>query len=262
MPAYVCVTHALSRREETDAFCRGLSRYGFRFACIHEQTDPQHREETLTEASLLIALTCPAAEEAETVAADIRRAMTRGVPVLCVSMKENGLDHRFCSPEGGAYLIPAPAADTPDRRPVSLFIHRLFIRHLARLPECFSLVRCVEDAYGTVVAAAVAFVEAAAWDGWVMMTTPRDTARFFAALLAGEVAAPGFVVGEVECVGLGAHLEDDGVDAGPLQGVELGGQRGLHLCSRHPDELSVDGLYPRAAKLALQGLSGFYAVDA
>ena len=156
MPAYVCVSHALSRREETDVFCRGLSRYGFRFVCIHEQTDPQHREETLTEASLLIALTCPAAEEAETVAADIRRAMTRGVPVLCVSMRENGLDHRFCSPEGGAHLIPAPATDTPDRRTVSLFIHRLFIRHLARLPQCFSLVRCVEDAYGKVIAAAVA----------------------------------------------------------------------------------------------------------
>ena len=66
MPAYICVTHALSRREETDVFCRGLSRYGFRFACIHEQTDPQHRDETLSEASLLIALTCPAAETAET----------------------------------------------------------------------------------------------------------------------------------------------------------------------------------------------------
>ena len=156
MPAYICVTHALSRREETDVFCRGLSRYGFRFVCIHEQTPPQHREETLTEASLLIALTCPAAEAAETVAADIRRAMGRGTPVLCVSMGENGLDERFCSPEGGAILIPAPAADALDRRTVSLFIHRLFIRHLSRLPECFSLLRCVEDTYGKAVAAAVA----------------------------------------------------------------------------------------------------------
>ena len=155
MPAYICVTHALSRREETDVFCRGLSRYGFRFACIHEQTDPLHRTETLTEASLLIALTGPAAEAAETVASDIRRAMGRGMPVLCVSMGENRLDDRFCSPEGGASLIPAPTADTPDRRTVSLFIHRLFIRHLARLSECFSPVRCVEDAYGKAITAAV-----------------------------------------------------------------------------------------------------------
>lgn len=156
MPAYICVTHALSRREETDVFCRGLSRFGFRFVCIHEQTAPQHREETMAEASLLIALTCPAAEAAETVASDIRRAMGRGMQVLCVSMGENGLDDRFCSPEGGATLIPAPAADAMDRRTVSLFIHRLFIRHLSRLPACFSLLRCVEDAYGKAVASAVA----------------------------------------------------------------------------------------------------------
>ena len=156
MPAYICVTHALSHREETDVFCRGLSRYGFRFACIHEQMPPQHREETMAGASLLIALTCAAAETAETVAADIRRALGRGMPVLCVSMGENGLDDRFCSPEGGATLIPAPAADAMDRRTVSLFIHRLFIRHLSRLPECFSSLRCVEDAYGRAVSAAVA----------------------------------------------------------------------------------------------------------
>jgi TPR repeat protein len=155
MPAYICVTHALSRREETDAFCRGLSRYGFRFASIHEQTDPQHRVETLTGASLLIALTCPAAEAAETVASDIRRALGRGMPVLCVSMSENVLDDRFCSPEGGAALIPAPATDTPDRRTVALFIHRLFIRHLARQEACFSAIRCVEDSYGRAIAAAV-----------------------------------------------------------------------------------------------------------
>ena len=156
MPAYVCVSHALSRREETDVFCRGLSRYGFRFASIHEQTDPQHREETLTEASLLIALTCPAAEAAETVASDIRRAMGRGIPVLCVSMGENGLDDRFCSPDGQAALIPAPATDTPDRRTASLFIHRLFIRHLSRLEDCFVEARCVRDNYGRAIAAAVA----------------------------------------------------------------------------------------------------------
>lgn len=32
------------------------------------------------------------------------------------------------------------------------------------------------------------------------------------------------------------------------------GQRGLHLCSRHADELFVDGLYPCPTELALQGL--------
>lgn len=157
MPAYVCVTHALARREETDSFCRGLSRYGFRFSCIHEMTEPQHREETLTEASLLIALTNPAAEAAETVASDIRRALARKLPVLCVSMEENGLDSRFCSSaEGDAVLIPAPSATSPDRNAVALFIHRLFVRHLAGQEACFSAVRCVEDTFGRTIAAAVA----------------------------------------------------------------------------------------------------------
>lgn len=160
MPPYICVTHALARREETDVFCRGLSRYGFRFVCIHEQTEPQHREETLTAAALLIALTNPAAAAAETVASDIRRALGRGMPVLCVSMAENELDNRFCAAEGGAVLIPAPSMDAAeraavDRRTVALFIHRLFVRHLARLTDCFSQIRCVDDPYGRTVSAAV-----------------------------------------------------------------------------------------------------------
>ena len=42
-----------------------------------------------------------------------------------------------------------------DRRTVALFIHRLFIRHLARQEACFSAIRCVEDSYGRAIAAAV-----------------------------------------------------------------------------------------------------------
>jgi hypothetical protein len=45
-------------------------------------------------------------------------------------------------------------------------------------------------------------------------------------------------------------LEDDGIDACALQGVELCGEGLLHGFSRHADELSVDGLYPCSAKLA------------
>ena len=243
MPAYVCVSHALSRREETDVFCRGLSRYGFRFICIHEQTDPQHREETLTEASLLIALTCPAAEEAETVAADIRRAMTRGIPVLCVSMKENGLDHRFCSPEGGAHLIPAPAADTPDRRTVSLFIHRLFIRHLARLPECFSLVRCVEDAYGKVVAAAVAahggnaaacYVLGCAYEeGEGVPRLEVEAARWLALAARGGIPEARIRMGELYLTGQGTERNPEAAFRlfdEASRGGEVKGEYGKGIC--------------------------------
>ena len=278
MPAYVCVTHALSRREDTDVFCRGLSRYGFRFACIHEQSDPQHREETLTEASLLIALTCPAAEAAETVASDIRRAMGRGIPVLCVSMGENGLDDRFCSPEGRAALIPAPATDTPDRRTVSLFIHRLFIRHLSHLAECFSAVRCVKDSYGRVISAAVA---ARLGDAEACYTLGRayeegegvpalevEAARWISLAAEGGVADARIRMGELYLMGRGAEhdpeaafrLFDEASRLGDLRGEYCKGfcyQRGLGVL-KDPDracecyrKAAEGGYAPAAYRLGL-----------
>ena len=56
MNPYICVTYAQSDRQETDLFCRGLSRYGFRFSCINELSDPARRCEMVEGASLLIAL--------------------------------------------------------------------------------------------------------------------------------------------------------------------------------------------------------------
>ena len=155
MPHYVCVTYAADRQKETDSLGHALARYGFRYACISELTDPRERDGLLTEASLLIAHTSPAAAAVETVAADIRRALERGMPVLCVSREENELDDRFCTAGGGAVLIPLPAGETPDRHSVALFVHRLFVRHLAGLPDCFSAVRCADDLYGRTVLHAV-----------------------------------------------------------------------------------------------------------
>jgi hypothetical protein len=86
------------------------------------------------------------------VGADIRRALERGMTVLCVSPEENPLDDRFCvGTESGAARIPYPVGKTPDRHSVALFIHRLFVRHLTRFGECFVESRCAEDAYGTAV---------------------------------------------------------------------------------------------------------------
>lgn len=155
MNAYICVTYAQEDRDVNDAFCRSLSRYGFRYRCIHENSDPVERSGILTEAALLIALTSTAADHVETVGADIRRAMERQMTVLCVSLDENPLDKRFCvSPESGATRIPYPVGKTPDRHSVALFIHRLFVRHLSRYDECFIQSRCSEDGYGTVVSLA------------------------------------------------------------------------------------------------------------
>ena len=78
------------------------------------------------------------------------------MPVLCLSREENGLDSRFCAAGSQAVLIPLPAGDTPDRHSVALFVHRLFVRHLAGLGDCFSAVRCADDVYGRTVLHAVA----------------------------------------------------------------------------------------------------------
>ena len=152
MNSYICVTYAQDDREVNDLFCRSLSRYGFRFQCVNELSDPVKRRGWLTEASLLIALTSPAAVRAETVAADIRRALERNMRVLCISLEDNELDIRFCAVNGGGIaLIPFPVGETPDRHSVALFIHRLFVRHLTRLGECFVENRCAYDGYGTVI---------------------------------------------------------------------------------------------------------------
>ena len=156
MHAYICVTHAACQLRETETLGQALARYGFRYTCISEQTDTRERGLLLTEASLLIAYTSPAAVAAETVASDIRRALERGMAVLCVSREENELDDRFCAAGGGAVLIPLPAEDTPDRHSVARFIHRLFVRHLSALPDCFAAVRCADDVYGRTVLHAVA----------------------------------------------------------------------------------------------------------
>ena len=152
MNAYVCVTYAQEDREINDGFCRALARYGFRYACVNELSDPVKGRGVLTEAALLIALTSPAAERAETVAADIRRALERGMKVLCVSLAESELDDRFCTGSTeGAVRIPYPVGETPDRHSVSLFVHRLFVRHLACHTECFVESRCAEDVYGGII---------------------------------------------------------------------------------------------------------------
>ena len=152
MNPYICVTYAHDDRQQSDLFCRGLTRYGFRFSCINELSTHDRRGHILGQSALLIALTSEAAVRVETVAADIRHALERGLNVLCISLKDNELDHRFCTgTEGGAVLIPFPIEDTPDRHALALFVHRLYVRHLARLGECFVEARCDDNVYGQLI---------------------------------------------------------------------------------------------------------------
>ncbi len=156
MNAYICVTYAHGDRLESELFCRGLARYGFRYSCINELSDPWRRRELIRQGELLLALTSPAAAACETVAADIRQALELGMKVLCVSLEAGELEARFCAgAEGGAVLIPFPAEDTPDRHGRALFVHRLFVRHLSCLRQCFVESCCTEDEYGRVIRCAV-----------------------------------------------------------------------------------------------------------
>ncbi len=152
MNPYICVTYAHDDRCQSDLFCRGLTRYGFRFDCLNELSDPERRGEMLGQCAMLIALTSEAAVRAETVASDIRHALEREVEVLCISLEGNELDHRFCTgTEGGAVLIPFPTEDTPDRHALALFVHRLYVRRLARRGECFVEARCDDNVYGQLI---------------------------------------------------------------------------------------------------------------
>lgn len=152
MNPYICVTYAHDDRQSADLFGRGLSRYGFRYDCMDERIPTDIRREILSGSSLLIALTSTAAARVETVASDIRHALERGMGVLCISLRDNELDHRFCTgTKGGAVLIPFPTDDTPDRHTLTLFVHRLFVRHLARLDGCFDDESCDNNVYGQLV---------------------------------------------------------------------------------------------------------------
>ena len=152
MNPYICVTYAHDDRQQSELFFRSLSRYGFRYNCVSELSTHDRRGALLGQSAILIALTSEAASRVETVASDIRHALEKGLGVLCVSLKDNELDHRFCTgTQGGAVLIPFPAEDLPDRHALALFVHRLYVRHLARLSGCFMENRCDDNVYGQLI---------------------------------------------------------------------------------------------------------------
>ena len=69
-------------------------------------------------------------------------------------------------------------------------------------------------------------------------------------LPTGQVAAPGFQFTGIKGISGGSDLEDYGIAMDVLQGIEVLRQFCAHGLGRKPLELSVDTLYPTAAKLA------------
>ncbi len=158
MAGYICVTYPMTYREEAERLCRVLGRYGFRYRTVTEELGQTPREELLARASALLAVTgiTPVDAGFAAMAADIERGLARRIPVLCLSVQDNELDARLTG-DGAwqATLIPFTVGRMPDRHSVALFLHRLFIRHLAALSDCFNPDRCVDDGYGRMVALAV-----------------------------------------------------------------------------------------------------------
>lgn len=241
MNPYICVTYAQSDRQETDLFCRGLTRYGFRFGCINELGDPSRRAELVEGASLLIALTSPAAAMAETVASDIRRALEQRIEVICVSLEGNELDHRFCTGmESGAALIPSPTEDTPDRHARALFVHRLYVRHLARLRDCFVEARCDDNVYGQLIRCAyyahmgdgdACFELGRAYElGLGVPALEKEAARWMTLAAEQDVCDALVRLGQMRLLGIG---------------VERDAEEAFRLFSRAADQGNIPGVYQR-----------------
>lgn len=241
MHAYICVTYAHDDRMESDLFCRGLARYGFRYSCVNELSDPHRRRELVRNGELLLALISPAAAEAETVAADIRQALELGMSVLCVCLEAGELEGRFCAgAEGGAILIPYPAEDTPDRHGRSLFVHRLFVRHLSRLQNCFVENVCTEDEYGRVIRCAVhahagqgkaCYVLGKAYEQGVGVPLLEKEAAFWMAKAAAEDIPDALLsMGQMRLNGAGVERDPEEAFRLFTRVLELGDIRGLYHC--------------------------------
>ena len=239
MNPYICVTYAHEDRELSDFFCRGLARYGFRYSCVNELGEPLRRVDLLNQAELLIALTSPAAARAETVASDIRHALEHGLRVLCVSLEENELDHRFCTgSEGGVALIPSPVGDTTDHHAAALFIHRLFVRHLTGFGDCFAEARCTEDLYGQVIRCAfyahrgdgeACFELGRAYElGMGVPVLEKEAAHWMRRAAERDVCDGLIRMGQFLLAGKGVERDDEAACACFSRAMELGDVRGVY----------------------------------
>ncbi len=155
--SYICISHAFDDSATAEKFYRELTGYGFSVHRIHENTPADKRERRFAESRLLLLLTSPAAENVPECARDLRRAAGSGKPCICVSLGDNALDRRFCAVESAIPLVAYPIgeADLPDEGARALFLHRLYVHHLAPLADTFAPAREAENVSGWVIRTAV-----------------------------------------------------------------------------------------------------------
>ena len=251
MRPYICVSHAAADRDAAGRFFQELTRYGFRYSPMDEDTPRGDRPGLLSDASLLVVLTSPAAEACGVCASDIRYALGAGRPVICVTLQENRLDARFCAnpSESTAGAVPMerivyPAGEAPDPQTVAYYMHRLYFCRLCRLTACHSAVRCVDDTFGRTVKQAAAahagqtqaqLILGQAYERGEGAPRMEDQAAYwFARAAAGGAVDAMIRMGEYKMDGTGTPRDPAGALTLFRQAAEAGDPRGLYhwgLCS-------------------------------
>ncbi len=159
MPSYICITHALNDLTVAARLSDTLQAYGFPCRRIHEASEQAERPAVLRGAALVIGLLSPESRCVGTVAEDLHTWMSMGRPPLCICLGKDPADEPFLpsETEGEASFarapecIPYPEGDSSDGVMDSLFLHRLFVRRLARLDAVFVPTQCRADAAGQAI---------------------------------------------------------------------------------------------------------------
>ena len=155
--SYICISHAAADGAMAEKFFRELTGYGFNVHRIHENTPADKRERRFVESKLLLLLTSPAAEETASCVRDLRRAAGSGKPCVCITLADNALDRKYCAVESAIPLVAYPSADPeiPEECARAMFMHKLYIRHLAPLADLYAPARDPQDEGGRVIQTAV-----------------------------------------------------------------------------------------------------------
>ena len=153
---YICITYVNLDIASAESLRARLVRNGFLCQMTDEFVPMTQRVQIVRGADMLIAVTSSAAALGTSVASDLRQAKAQGKDVLIVSLESAELDARFSAvAETGIEAIPYPVGEFPDRRSVSLFVHRAFIRRVCKHYACFEPGQCEDSEEGRVICDAV-----------------------------------------------------------------------------------------------------------